>query len=621
MQAPLLHRFEREGRCYVVDTHTCFCFECDRISWDVLEYYPREPVNRICRLLEDKYPRKELEEVVGELEWLRVTKAILSPLDDEMFLTKATHAGGLRKLTLTVGPSGEAPKGLTRAGLLLLARAQEEKDLTLSLYFERMPAANWNRAADTLAEIGAAARLAGKKFRIELDLPFRPFPENAATKSGCNFRCRVVPSAEKNLAECIAGTMVLDGKKPAAAVKILLEKYASESVRVVARPVSEAFHPVIETLHDAGYEDIIFDLPGAWMAQPRLNPDAVVDALESNIFYYAEQLLRNKPLRVEPFATLFKAIHNGTPCYRVDPSGIEVLAADEGGRLYPSPPFVGNSRFVLGSLGEDRFEDAMREPFLLSGSLQRPVCLRCWARGLCGGGHTAIHYARSGDIRFPEPVWCDAQRRWTGAAVAAFNRIASAGINFDHLAASPQPRARHFSLFGAAKALFQGQLAARPLLEGGAEILVQWENWNRSAYFLCNETGAVTATRYDREMDALHPTHSMQELVLVRRNGTPCGLLKLQMLSGKKLARAWLYLQDEGLYAKTAFQQTFRTLLAEVCRDGRIRHILTPVTMEETKLAAALLAAGFAHGGIEREALYRQGAYHNVQIFVYMVDS
>jgi len=620
MLAPHLHRFERDDRCYVIDTHTCFCFECDRISWDVLEYYPREPVNRIYHLLRDRHPQKELEEVVGELEWLRVTKAILAPLDDEAFFKKAVYAGGLKKLTLAAASLQEALSWLNRAGLLLLARSREEKDITLSLRLDTLNAADWGQATVVLAEIGAAARLAGKHFRLELDIPFSPFPETIMKKAGCTFRYRLILSEASFLENLVGGLTSLNGKKPAGAFKTLLENGAVESIRVGVRPDSETFHSVVEDLHKAGYGNIVFDLPGVWRAHPCLAPEAVVDSLEANILYYVDQLLHNAPFRVEPFALLFKAIHNGAPMYRADPSGIETLVADGEGALYPSLPFLGNPRFILGNLTEGVLDETRCEAFLLSGALQTPECLRCWARGLCGGGHVAIHYARSGDIRHPDAAWCDAQRRWTGAVVAAFNRIASVGINFDHLAASMGPRTRRFSLLGAAKALFKGQLGLRPLLEGDATVLVQWENWNRSAYFLCNETGALTATRYDREMDALHPPPYRREWILTRMNGTPCGLLKLQPVPEKQMARAWLYLHDEELYAKSALQHTLQTLLSELCREGQLRHILTPVTANETKLAAALTTAGFVHAGTERESLYLQGVYQDVDIYTYSAE-
>jgi len=156
MEAPRLHRFEKDGRYFAIDTHTCFCFECDHISRDVLAYYPHEPVNRIYHLLKDKHPRKDLEEVIGELEWLRVTKAILTPQDDQAFLEQATRSGGLRQLVLSCQPTREDCETLSRAGLLLLARSGAEKTLTLTLSFGETSLPDWTRTTAALAEMGAA---------------------------------------------------------------------------------------------------------------------------------------------------------------------------------------------------------------------------------------------------------------------------------------------------------------------------------------------------------------------------------------------------------------------------------------------------------------------------------
>ena len=51
MALPAIHRFERAGKRFAIDPETCFCFECDAVSWDVLDHYPHEPVNRIYHLL------------------------------------------------------------------------------------------------------------------------------------------------------------------------------------------------------------------------------------------------------------------------------------------------------------------------------------------------------------------------------------------------------------------------------------------------------------------------------------------------------------------------------------------------------------------------------------------
>lgn len=621
MQPPLLHRFEAEGKCFAIDTQTCFCFECDSITRDVLEWYPQEPVNRIYHLLEGKYPRKDLEEVVGELEWLRVTKAILSPPGDQELLDLATRTGGLGRVVLMMDNTPGDEARAAQAGRLLLARSVDEKNLALSLRFPNFAPWDWTALASTLDEIRGTARLADKRLRIEVDIPFRPLQEMRGEPPDHIFRSRLTPADAADLAGFFSGISALANGKPKAALDVFQKKAAPERVRIVAVPGSASFHGLVETLHKAGYTDIVLDIPSAWASGGLRDPEAVTDALRANAAYFADQMLRNTVFRVEPLASLFNTIHTGTPVYRRDKSGIEALAADSDGCLYPSPAFAGNPEFALGTLAGGTLSEAAREPFLLSGALQIPACLRCWARGLCGGGHAAIHHARTGCVRTPDDAWCDAQRRWCEIAVAAFHRISSSGVNFSHLVSAMQPKAQHISLFTAAKAIFQGRLGVRPLREDDAALLVRWQNWNRAAYFVCNDAGTLTATQYDREMDALHPPPQFQELVLTRRDGAPCGLVKLYPVPERRLALAWLYLHDPALYAKSGVSHTLRDLLAEVCRAGQLRHVITPVTGGETALAGALLAAGFTHAGTQREALYQRGGYQDVHLYKYAVDA
>jgi len=100
MAEPALHRYERDGRRYAVDPETCFCFECDAVSWDVLEHYPHTTLNRILHLLRDRHPEKEILEVAGELEWLRAAKSIFSVPKQEDYVKRFDIERGLKRLTV-----------------------------------------------------------------------------------------------------------------------------------------------------------------------------------------------------------------------------------------------------------------------------------------------------------------------------------------------------------------------------------------------------------------------------------------------------------------------------------------------------------------------------------------
>ncbi|MBI2433683.1 MAG: GNAT family N-acetyltransferase, partial [Candidatus Hydrogenedentes bacterium] len=248
------------------------------------------------------------------------------------------------------------------------------------------------------------------------------------------------------------------------------------------------------------------------------------------------------------------------------------------------------------------------------GATTTSECLRCWARHLCGGGVSAVHQALGGDHRHPYAAWCEAQRAWLSAAIAAFNTLSSAGVNFSRMQQQLEPQQRP-SLFALARAAFRLHLGVRPVEEADAAWLQQWENWNDAAYFTATETGLLLATRYDREMDAVHPRGVDRELVLVRRDGSPLGLLRLRPEHVPGTVRAWVYFRDAADYASDAARRSLQTIMQEAAQQQSVRMILTPAGPREDNLAALLRSLGFAEIGREREALYLQGHYDDTRMF------
>ena len=174
MQPLMLHRFQIDDKRFVIDPTTCFCFECDHISWDVLEYYPQEPINRIYHLLEGRHPRKELEEVVGELEWLRVTKAILVSSKDEDLLKEAAETPDLQRVVVDAAAGAEPlVSRIAVAGNILLAGSGKNTDLQLVLVCHDDCLECGEDVASSLKALKQAARLTGKKINLVVRLPWQ----------------------------------------------------------------------------------------------------------------------------------------------------------------------------------------------------------------------------------------------------------------------------------------------------------------------------------------------------------------------------------------------------------------------------------------------------------------
>jgi uncharacterized protein len=633
MRRELLHRFEQDGRSFVIDPETCFCFECDAISWDLLDYYPGTPVNEIYHRLEGKYERKELAEVIGELEWLRATRSILTvPKQEEM--AKAFEVErGVRSLSVELprddaasapakkswfGKSAPSLSGAARetardAIALLLARSLNQKELHIE-FVENAAISNPEFIAEACALALKSAKLAGKNLTASVLISdARPAKTPPALEGHC-VSLRMDFQNVEDILECLRAFARTPGETLARQAKIIQPSASGVSGHVIVRPNHPAFGDVVAVLDDAGFSSIELDLDGAYVVNPTMDPASMLPGLSQSAVYYAKRLLKHHYFRLDPIAYLFQRIYAGSPAPRSDSAGTNELAVDATGAIYPCRKMISIESLRLGSLVDGSFEENLMKSFEDVGSITTKECMKCWARNLCGGGSSAVHNALTGSFRIPCESWCEAQRAWMGAAVSAFQQLSAAGVHFDRIYKTLGKRGKP-SLFAMARAALTMTVGVRPIEEADAEMLTKWENWDESSYFLCNESGVFLATKYDREMDSLHPHGVEQELILIRKNGDPFGLLKIlpEYLPG--VAMVWLHMRDKADYASESVRKGFRAILKEAAGQQPIRRLLAPVSSTEEELAAFLTSVGFRRVGEQREALYLHGEYSNVDFY------
>lgn len=634
----LLHRFTHDGNRYVVDPETCFCFECDAITWDLLELYPEAPINHVYHVLADQYPRKELDEVIGEIEWLRAAKSILSPPKFEQRQKAMELERGLRRLELRMNAPHDAParndiqrakrfnitpwrgKGATndadgaplratallaRAAGFLLARGPMDTPLALELRWENA-VDGIDAALDAAREAMGLATMAGKSLHVTIscrvDGAGALAPHDVVYAVVCN-TAEVLNAATQALAAAV--------DNPRLAAKAFAGLPEGASGEVTLEPRSATFANAAAALHAAGLPVITVNLETPYQSTPPPAPEAVAREIAACAEHYAGALLKGDYYRLEPIAGLFHRIYLGAPVPRTDPSGLWALAVDSAGGVYPSARFFGQQEHRLGDLGTGAFDTAKMRRYEDVGAQTTPECFGCWARHLCGGGSAAVHEALTENFRQPFGPWCDAQRAWLEIAIATFNRLSSEGVNFARLYGQ-LGRKPKFSLFTMVRAAFQMNLGLRPLGEQDAELLTRWQNFNDAAYFTFNETGLLMATKYDREMDALHPKGHEFEFLLLRKSGAPMGLMKLRPMPEPGTAMAWLYLRNAADYADDAVRKSFRFLLSEAGKQQGLSHLYAPCGPFDAGLSEFLAATGFTRSGEQREALYLRGAYHNV---------
>lgn len=616
MRAEAIHRFTHDGKRFAIDTETCFCFECDEISWDVLDYYPHTPVNAIYHALKGKHDVEELKEVVGELEWLRAARSILPvpKIEDHKALFDVDL--GLKKFVLTL-PKSESAGGyeVREALAMFFGRTQGQKKLEIELVEQgRMGEAT--RISELCEFSLRTANLSGKDLTVavrvkEVEPKNRP---KALDGHAIDLRLEFTKAGEasKRISEL--------SKAPNETLARLAKRFAGYprgvAGRIIVRPGHRDFGAVVQTLDALGFPIIELDIDGAFARNASLDPKTLLDGIAQASLYYAKRLLEHKYFRLDPIASLFWRIYNGTPQHRTDLSGTNMLAVDADGSIYPGADFFGDATMKLGSVqtgdidedGLTRFEDV--------GSRTTPECMKCWARNLCGGGNVAVHHVRSGSYRKPETEWCRFQREWISTTVSAFNTLASQGVNFSRVYNSIDQTERP-SLFTMAKAAFRMNIGMRALEEADAERLVRWENWKRVAYFLCSERGVFLGQQHDREMDALHPPGFELEMMLLKKDGTPFGLFKIKRQKQTGIAEGFVFFADEKDYASEAIRKSFAYILKEAGQQESIRRLLVPVSPWETELSHFLEGVGFTNEGIWREALYSKGEYHDLVIHGY----
>jgi len=641
MARTLLHRFELSGHRYVLDPETCFCFECDEISWDVLEHYPGEPMNRIAHVLGEKHDPAEVFEVLGELEWLRATSSILKrdkpgepPTAGMMPETGLKHcsvrlpeeapaaaraAGRWFGRKEAPAASGAGPLAIVaRAAQLLLNRASKQQDLRLDI-IARGALPDTGALAAVCVEALQAAALAGKTLTVAVRVERSAYASLPGALEGHALALALELDKAEGVEEALAAFARVQGEAPAKAAKALPGKREGVRLRAIVTPGHNDFGGVVEALYNAGFTLIELDVDGFFLREPAPAPADMLTGLREAANYYAKQLLKHRYFRVDPLAELFWRIYDGAPKPRNDPAGLNELALDADGTIYPSRLLVGQPAYALGSLADGTLDEGARKAYDELGSAFQMPCRQCWARNLCGGGTAAVHLALNGSLRKPHAPWCEAQCTWLMDAVAAFNVLSSQGVHFTRVYQNLQPRGvpGPMGMLKAMRAAMQATLVPRPMEESDAPMLVRWENWSDAACFVMNEKGMLLAVQYDREMDSLHPLGLDQELVLSDRQGTPLGLLRMRPETAPGYARLWLYFNDEGLYSDAGIRKGFRMLLDHAMQAQSIQYVTAYAAAYETPLQAFWEGAGFTRAGSLREAVFLHGDYHDAAVFGY----
>lgn len=98
-------------------------------------------------------------------------------------------------------------------------------------------------------------------------------------------------------------------------------------------------------------------------------------------------------------------------------AGTEYLVITPEGDIYPCHRFVGEEKFYMGNLADDKIAAKIQELFKANHLENKPECVKCWARYFCGGGCHANNYYRNHDITKPDEISCAMQKKRIESAI------------------------------------------------------------------------------------------------------------------------------------------------------------------------------------------------------------
>ena len=105
-------------------------------------------------------------------------------------------------------------------------------------------------------------------------------------------------------------------------------------------------------------------------------------------------------------------------------AGCEYVAITPDGDIYPCHQFVGKEEYRMGSVFDGSFNMDVSKQFSDLNIYTREDCRDCWARFYCSGGCSASNLIVNGDIRKPNAVACEMERKRLECAIAMSARKA-----------------------------------------------------------------------------------------------------------------------------------------------------------------------------------------------------
>ena len=443
----MIHLFRALNRPMALDVGSGAVHALDEIAFDALSLILAEDGADIADRLQEKYPRDQAEEVVGEIREL-ISMGYLNACDDysgvemaDAGVVKAIclHAAQdcnlrckycfadtgeyqLRNRTLLSAETGK------KALDWLVSKSGKRKNLEVD-FFGGEPLMNTPVIRKVVAYGRELERKHGKVFKFTTTTNAIALDEETA-----GFLNREM----ENVVISLDGRKAIhDHMRPTPNGRGSYDLIMEKTKRFVeSRRQQRYYLRGTFTRHNLDFAEDVLHLADEGFEQISIEPVVAEESREYAIRHedlpkvFAEyERLGEAYVKRRADGRWFNFFHfmvdlTGGPCLKKRLTGCgagnEYVAVTAEGDIYPCHQFVGREGMRMGSVLDNSFDTSIQARFQGNHVLAKEKCGACWARFYCSGGCAANAHAFNGHIGKPYDMECQMEKKRLECAMAVW---------------------------------------------------------------------------------------------------------------------------------------------------------------------------------------------------------
>ncbi|WP_087677903.1 thioether cross-link-forming SCIFF peptide maturase [Garciella nitratireducens] len=437
----MIHKFNINNMYMVLDINSGAVHLVDKITYDILDYYPEISKKESISKLQDKYQRSEIEEVIQEIDrliedGLLFTKGLdiskwKEKLNNQEKAIKAmclhiAHDCNLRcKYCFASQGDFQGERSLMsqevgrKAIDFLIKNSGNRRNLEVD-FFGGEPLMNFDVVKDIVKYAKEKEKKYNKNFRFTITTNATLLTEDKMNYINQNMNNIVLSidgdkSTNDFMRPTINGKGSYDIILPQISKMVQKRRDKDYYVRGTFTKYNLNFSKDVLHLAEQGFKEISME---PVVTDPE--KDYAITEEDLPVIFKEYENLAVKYLEREKGKNPFHFFHfnidlSQGPCIYKRLSGCgagnEYVAITPEGEIYPCHQFVGNEDFKMGNVFSGIKRNTIQKDFKEAHVLNKDKCNNCWAKFYCSGGCHANAYNFNKDIHIPYSVGCEMEKK------------------------------------------------------------------------------------------------------------------------------------------------------------------------------------------------------------------